>query len=183
MRIACFNVLADCYAYGHVPPSVNAPLPAFLSWDSRKQLLTEVLTSCDADLLFLQEIDHLDDFYSPLLTNLEYSLKYVSRTGSKQDGCLLAFKNDYELVGYEEVQFDDIASYLSSDTQRSNVQRFNVAQIALFQHKRDCLPFVWSVILSSHPSFTCSPIFIPFWFVLICISIPPFLLFFRRLIV
>ena len=136
MRIGCFNVLADCYSYSQLPSSTT-PLPAFLSWAYRKELLTNILSTCQADLLCLQEIDHYDDFYKPLLNSLDYTTHHCSRTGSRQDGCLIAYKReDFELVGYEEIQLDDVASFMTSTAQRTNVQRFNVAQIALLQHKR-----------------------------------------------
>ena len=135
LRVGCFNVLADCYSYSQLPSS-STPLPPFLAWPARKDALTTVLSSCGADILCLQEIDHFSDFYAPLLTSLEYSFHYVKRTGSRQDGCLIAYKPAaFDLLGYEEVHFDDIAGYMPSEAQRANVRRFNVAQLAVLQRK------------------------------------------------
>ena len=152
MRVGCFNCLADCYSYSQLP-SASTPLPPFLAWPARKDALTKVLSSCGADVLCLQEIDHFSDFYAPLLTSLDYSFHYLKRTGSRQDGCLIAYKPAaFDLLGYEEVHFDDVAAFMPSEPQRANVRRFNVAQVALLQRKS----VVRNGQLHASPPFVCA---------------------------
>ena len=54
LRIATWNVLADCYVYEDEYPAVPR---AALDWGCRRQRLLEALEALEADLLCLQEVE------------------------------------------------------------------------------------------------------------------------------
>ena len=135
VRVSCWNVLADCY----FTSSASNNSHNLSSWSQRFSQTREIITSIapDTDIFMLQEIDHLEDCYGPLLKHLGYDIVYVKRPG-KEDGCLLAYeRNMLELVQSEEVSFDDLAHMFSSSSsnqgvgyRQSSFLRHNVAIIA-----------------------------------------------------
>lgn len=132
INIACWNVLADSYAYGHcLKTTPVAMIPKYIDWDYRKHKIANSITSSGADILCLQEVDHYTDFFEPLLERLGYKSLYLQRH-KRKDGCLIAYNSEkYKVDGVDEVQFDDIADFMESDSSKSNVKRSNVALIAI----------------------------------------------------
>ena len=149
VSVASWNVLADSYAYNHQPSKDSSdtviPIPTYIEWDFRKQKIAESISSCGADILCLQEVDHFADFYEPLLGKLGYKSVYLQRM-KRKDGCLIAYNDEkYELHGVDEVQFDDLADYMDSESARSNMKRSNVALIAVMSsRKKPSMKFISS---------------------------------------
>lgn len=89
-----YNVLAQCllednrYLYDHCHPDV-------LRWDYRKERLLAEFRLANADILCLQEVqnEHFDGFFVPELEKLGYSGIYKKRTGNKNDGCAIFYRN------------------------------------------------------------------------------------------
>ena len=137
-NIACWNVLADCYAYRQPSKAIVEPvIPIYISWDVRKHKIEDSISTSGADILCLQEVDHYVDFYEPLFEKLGYKSLYLQRK-KRQDGCLIAYNSEKFVVhGVDEVQFDDVADLLLSDSARTNVKRSNVALVALMSCKSD----------------------------------------------
>lgn len=136
INLACWNVLADSYAYSHCLKSApETTVPKYIEWDYRKNRIAQSITSSRADILCLQEVDHYTDFYEPLLEKLGYKSLYLQRH-KRNDGCLIAYNSEkYNVDGVDEVQFDDIADFMESDSSKSNVKRSNVALIAIISSK------------------------------------------------
>jgi uncharacterized protein with PIN domain/endonuclease/exonuclease/phosphatase family metal-dependent hydrolase len=135
LSFGCWNVLADCYSYGQFPS--NADIPQFIGWERRRERIANSIAKCDVDVLCLQEVDHFADFYEPFLNSLNYESVYLQRP-NRPDGCLIAYnRQKFEMKAYDEVQFDDIAAFMRSDSSRAKMKRFNVAQITLLQPRGD----------------------------------------------
>ena len=146
VSVASWNVLADSYAYSQpIKTSPEDLIPTYIEWDYRKQKIAESISNCGADILCFQEVDHYIDFYEPLLGKLGYKSVYLQRF-KRKDGCLIAFDSQkYNLHGIDEVQFDDLADFMDTDSARSNMKRSNVALIAIMSSVDDpCKKFVSS---------------------------------------
>jgi len=89
LTVSTWNCLADCYIDYSLGEHVG-------SFDSRKGLLRSVLASSDSDILLLQEADHYEDFYQPLLKELGFHASYFQRPGRK-DGLVIAAKQSCNL--------------------------------------------------------------------------------------
>ena len=133
IHVACWNVLADCYT-----PS------SCMTWKDRKRLLTAVLEATvvqhHTSLLLLQEVDHLTDFFRPVLTSLGLQVLFVQRP-DKEDGCLIAFNDrQLELIAEEVVDFDDLArasvapsAAVMDNCKQHTFLRHNVSLLAYFR--------------------------------------------------
>jgi uncharacterized protein with PIN domain len=124
--VGCWNVLADCYT--SVP------------WEDRQHLLSTALVAAvkhqGVSLLLLQEVDHAEDFFRPLLTSLGMKMLFVQRPAGKEDGCLIAYDDQkFELVAQENVDFDDLATIMqgSDNYKRQTFLRHNVSLLAHFR--------------------------------------------------
>jgi endonuclease/exonuclease/phosphatase family metal-dependent hydrolase len=137
INLACWNVLADSYAYSHCLKSTpETAVPKYIEWDYRKNRIANSITSSGADILCLQEVDHYTDFFEPLLEKLGYKSLYLQRH-KRKDGCLIAYNSEkFNVDGVDEVQFDDIADFMESESSKSNVKRSNVALIAILSSKQ-----------------------------------------------
>ena len=127
--MACWNVLADCY--------ISIP------WEERKDKLQSVLEMTarrGTSLVLLQEVDHSEDFYRPLLNNLGYQVLFAQRP-TKDDGCLIAFcDRELELQESETVDFNDLARITGKSADNHKRQTFlrnNIAIIACFRCRFD----------------------------------------------
>ena len=121
LKIACWNVLADCYSSS--------------SWEERwcdiKRVLEAMIHEHGVNLFLLQEIDHFHDFYEPFLRSIGFLMMYVQRP-HKKDGCLIAYEeNIYEVVSFKAIHFDDLAKLNEKDKfKRQSFCRHNVAVLA-----------------------------------------------------
>ena len=68
-----------------------------------------LVKAANVDVLCLQEVDHFEDFYSPLLGSVGYEARYFQRPG-RRDGVVVAWRRDAGLTmtHVEEVRFDDL---------------------------------------------------------------------------
>lgn len=124
-----YNILAqgllegNDFLYSHCRPDV-------LIWDHRKKNLLEEMSKADADIMCLQELqeDHYEEVFKPQLESKGYSCIYKRRTGNKQDGCGIFFRNSvFELDRYEAVEFARAGI--------SVLDRDNVGLVALLKPK------------------------------------------------
>ena len=112
------------------------------------------LRALDADILCLQEVDHFEDFFEPLLQKLGYDSKYKKKDG-KFDGCAIFWKRKkleslflslssvlnctrrnqqktkkkkkrFTLVKYEAIEFNE--NTFDSQEYQEEIRRDNVAQ-------------------------------------------------------
>lgn len=137
IKVASWNVLADSYAYGHLH---DGGCREYLEWSWRKSLLEKELRLIaeSTNIFLLQEVDHYEDFYKPLFNTCGFSTIYASRPGGKVDGCLIAYSSsNFEVVEYQEVQFDSIVDKLktTSEVIRNQFKTSNVGLIAKMKSK------------------------------------------------
>ncbi|TSN86077.1 CCR4-NOT transcription complex subunit 6-like [Bagarius yarrelli] len=116
--VMCYNVLCDKYAtrqlYGYCPSWA-------LNWEYRKKGIMEEITSCDADIISLQEVE-TEQYYTFFLETLKERgydgyfcpksrAKLVSEQERKHvDGCAVFFKTEkFALVQKHTVEFNQVA--------------------------------------------------------------------------
>ncbi|XP_077409553.1 protein angel homolog 2 [Vanacampus margaritifer] len=105
--VMSYNILAqdllqaNAYLYPRCPP-------AALHWPLRLRNLLAELRHYDADVLCLQEVqeDHFENQIRPALHARGYDCVYKKRTGTKPDGCAVAFKSSrLSLLSSNPVEF------------------------------------------------------------------------------
>lgn len=108
VRVVQYNVLADCYASTKMFPYARADV---LSWGYRSFNILNELTSYDADIICLQEVDHFEDFFEPRLGALGYTGVFWQRPNRKADGCAIFYRADRFAVQREvALNFNDLAA-------------------------------------------------------------------------
>lgn len=128
MRIVSWNVLADCYIHGQ--SDLDEETMKTRSWDYRQLSIRECIESFDADILCLQESDHYDDFYRPVLKELGYKTKFLKRP-TKRDGCLTCYRaNRFQLVAHKELNLDCL-TFIDSTDRRATKSKFFKNNVAL----------------------------------------------------
>ncbi|XP_071950537.1 nocturnin-like [Antedon mediterranea] len=111
VRVIQWNILADALATGR-DNFIRCPKAA-LNWETRKFHILEELLTYDPDVMCLQEVDHYDDFFNPILKMLGYHGSFMAKPSSPcldspqnngPDGCALFFKTDkFDLVNSEKL--------------------------------------------------------------------------------
>ncbi|KAF3851456.1 hypothetical protein F7725_013228 [Dissostichus mawsoni] len=116
--VMCYNVLCDKYAtrqlYGYCPSWA-------LNWEYRKKGIMEEITSCDADIISLQEVE-TEQYYTMFLETLKERgydgyfcpksrAKLVSEQERKHvDGCAVFYKTEkFTLLQKHTVEFNQVA--------------------------------------------------------------------------
>ncbi|KZO95589.1 hypothetical protein CALVIDRAFT_499924 [Calocera viscosa TUFC12733] len=113
-----YNILCERYA----PQSLYGYTPSWaLRWDYRRQLVLDEITSLNAELVCLQEVDvqTFEDFLTPKLGDLKYDgflwPKGRARTMAKDDarrvdGCAIFYRRDiFQLIEKQLLDFQAIA--------------------------------------------------------------------------
>ena len=78
LTVVSWNVLGDCYALGQ--DNAQSMRQEILLWEHRSEKIANILQAMQADVYFLQEVDHYLDFYEPLFReSFGYLTLYVSR--------------------------------------------------------------------------------------------------------
>jgi mRNA deadenylase 3'-5' endonuclease subunit Ccr4 len=100
-----WNVLADQLAIDF--PTVTEKA---LHWDHRRVLIEAELTRANADLIFLQEIDHYKDFIEPFLATRGYHGFFQKKDGWHYDGlCILYRDSMFDLVSHSSLRYGETA--------------------------------------------------------------------------
>lgn len=114
--ILSWNILAADYAqakyWTHVPP-------AFLRSSYRRPLILQFLAKQHPSVFCLQECDCYYHFWKGALSTIGYYSLYAQRTGSKKDGCCIAY--DPSCLEYENhwiLHYDDLAEVTTLDVDR-----------------------------------------------------------------
>jgi uncharacterized protein with PIN domain len=118
IRALTWNVLADCY---------SSDSREVWELERSKRIATVLRQFSDYDLLLLEEVDHYEDFYRPLLESLGFCCCYVQRP-TKTDGCLICYRGSrFSALKVEEVHFNDLLRMIDiSETTRYALCRHNV---------------------------------------------------------
>ena len=89
ITIKQYNLLADCFTwYDHLEETPRE----FIAFDLRYPKIMQHIQDSQADILSLQEVDHLDDVYAQFLIDEGYDFCKAQRRDD--DYCLIAFKRD-----------------------------------------------------------------------------------------
>lgn len=143
-RVMTWNVLADAYAFGQRHHCASRDL----RFDRRLKQAVNVLKRADADLVFLQEVDRVDEWTLALRDQLGYETAVARRNrdaineeeeSPSPDACVTAWRN-MSLVSEERVDYDD--DVRDTDRLAKRYRRRNVALICVFS--RDNFKFVAS---------------------------------------
>jgi CCR4-NOT transcription complex subunit 6 len=106
--VVSWNVLAQVYTRSAWFPW--SPADA-LKWKTRSLALLRDVKALDADVLLLQEAEDFLGFWQPRLEDLGYTALYKQRTGTKKDGCVLAFRSSrFALLSETPVEHNDLAA-------------------------------------------------------------------------
>jgi endonuclease/exonuclease/phosphatase family metal-dependent hydrolase len=93
LRLISWNLLAPPYC---IPAKYPWCDPRHLEWDYRKALIVQQLTSCQADILCLQEVQV--DLFSDLMASLQLHGNYTgvlqNVTGEHRVGCAIVIRNN-----------------------------------------------------------------------------------------
>lgn len=66
------------------------------------------IENSDSDLLCLQEVDHINDFYGPRLRDIGYELQWTLRR--EKDAVMVAYKKDkFDCIRVEPIDYNDVA--------------------------------------------------------------------------
>lgn len=132
-----WNCLADSYAHGTTVGKLQG-CKHIIEWTQRWKNISNIIKIYDADLVCLQEVDHYETHFKPLLESLRYQVSYVPRN-ERNDGVLIAFKfHKFHLVLKEEVQFDDLAEVKPPRLQtfmRFRLRKHNVGLVLVLRKK------------------------------------------------
>eukprot|EP00981_Chlorochromonas_danica_P007531 scaffold1769_cov164-Ochromonas_danica.AAC.4 len=130
---------------------------AHKAWESRFQTLLAELTSYDADLLCLQDVDHFSDAWAPALMQMGYDSIFKERTHEKElheEGVVIAMKRErFHLIQTMEVHLNDAVTNNDKGTAfRDRSKTDDVALVTILQPVRTtdlaCPICVASVMLS-----------------------------------
>lgn len=97
IRVFHWNMLSD--QLSGFFPSVE---DKYLDWDYRKQLISQELSNCGADILCLSEVDHFEDFVQPLLGAQGYHSLFKRKKSWHRDGLCIAYKKDRFLFLHQQ---------------------------------------------------------------------------------
>lgn len=118
--VVSYNILGVENAANHPDLYLDVP-PKFLEWSWRKNLIRQEISSYNASILCLQEVDRFADL-SNLLQGDGFKGVYKARTGEARDGCALFWKDKlFTLLHEENIEF------------RSFGLRDNVAQLCVLK--------------------------------------------------
>eukprot|EP00347_Sterkiella_histriomuscorum_P013489 403364523 len=139
MKVLSYNILADCYSHYFMFKYVDH---AYLKFGFRSYRILEEIKSSDSDIICLQEVDHIKDFYKPRLEQLGYDLQFTLRR--EKDAVMVGYKRDqFVLIKSEPVDYNDVAELFDD----KSLKLHNKAIICLLQHKESLKYFI---VISSH---------------------------------
>ena len=82
-----YNICADCYT---TPKHTELNHTYAKNFKTRSAMIIKQLRESNADIVNLNEVDHIDDCYGPALTEMGYEFHYEVR--NEKDATLIAYK-------------------------------------------------------------------------------------------
>jgi nocturnin len=126
---------------------IKCPIPV-LRWDYRAPRLVEEILRSSADIVCLEEVDHFEDFFKPVLSKHGFEGFFLPKVGSPclefpnnngPDGCAMFYQADqFELLKKKDIVLRNVEG---GDSHQ-------VALLAEFQRKQDNSPPV--VVAMAH---------------------------------
>ena len=128
-----WNILAANYSkpqyWSHVKPTI-------LRCKYRRPLILEYLSTRHPTFFCLQECDDYYHFWKGAFANLGYNSVYIQRTGSKEDGCCIAY--DRSRIQYEShwaLHYDEISDVAALDKDRIGIKENKTNEVFEEDHK------------------------------------------------
>jgi endonuclease/exonuclease/phosphatase family metal-dependent hydrolase len=141
MKVASWNVLCSQYSWITTFPNCTK---RELSWEARWPQLQRIITSLQADVITLQEVDHVEE-YERLLHTMGYEVAYQQRPGGKVDGCLTAWRRGlFSLLAQKSISYDDLAIMATSEMliPHAKICKHNVALLVKLKRISDGIEIV-----------------------------------------
>ena len=138
MKILSYNILADRYTNpertkGHMNEN-------HLDFAKRSARIMSEIRDSDADLICLQEVDHLADVYGPFLKDMGYEFHTEWRRVDN-DAVLLGYKSDqFNLDQVEGFQHNEMVDKIGSNLFKKN----NAGLMAKLTHRASRKQFIIS---------------------------------------
>jgi uncharacterized protein with PIN domain/endonuclease/exonuclease/phosphatase family metal-dependent hydrolase len=147
MRVASWNVLADCYIHGQTL-SNPSDFDTVLKWPRRKEMIHQCIVDFAADIYCLQEVDHFESFYRNMMKELGFKCLYVKRP-AKRDGCLVAYRADrFRVIGHRELNLDSL-SFIDGD-RKSSKSKFFKNNVAILVALKDLETDAHLIVANCH---------------------------------
>ncbi|TNV78978.1 hypothetical protein FGO68_gene13172 [Halteria grandinella] len=135
VKVLSYNILADCYSRYFMFKYVRH---GNLNFNYRSLRILQEIKDSNSDIICLQEVDHMDDFYKPQLEKLGYDLHHAYRR--EKDAVVVGFKRDlYEIMTKDIVDYNDLVKVYEAKTNHPNLDSrdmlcHNKAIICLLKH-------------------------------------------------
>eukprot|EP01083_Nonionella_stella_P017145 47933_1 len=141
--VVSWNIL--CQSYIRIGRSFTYCEPqSLLDWSNRSKQVAQIILDLKADILCLQEVDHLK-YYTGILCEAGYDFEFAQRTSGKVDGCLIAWKRGaFERVRGKSlvVEYNVLAMEASSKTLASKLRTDSVGLIIALKPKHCPFPIL-----------------------------------------
>ena len=113
LQVMSYNVLADRLASGS---KFSHATSRVLSFDFRAPRIMSEIEQSDAQVVCLQEVDRVPDWYRPRLQALGMKLMHYKRSGFfRGDGIAIAYRNEQmRLLDTVQVDLNDLAKLYSN---------------------------------------------------------------------
>ncbi|KAI8147601.1 Endonuclease/exonuclease/phosphatase [Fennellomyces sp. T-0311] len=100
--VMSFNILGQCLVKRQWFPDSGD----MLKWKIRRNMISAEIEMYKPDIMCLQEVDHYEDFYLPLLEKLGYKAEYTKHA-KKLHGLLIAYNPKvFKMSQYATVDYD-----------------------------------------------------------------------------
>ncbi|EWC43485.1 hypothetical protein DRE_07517 [Drechslerella stenobrocha 248] len=147
--VVSYNILCEKYAtpqaYGYVPSWA-------LSWDYRKNLISQDILTSNADIVCLQEVDlnNFEDYLSPTMAYQDYKGVLFQKTRARNfgaqetrqvDGCAIFWKTtkfnilDKQVVNFQQLAINRPEMKKATDIFNRVMPRDDVATIVYLENK------------------------------------------------
>ena len=115
LQVMSYNVLADRLASGS---KFSHATSRVLCFDFRAPRIMSEIEQSDAQVVCLQEVDRVPDWYRPRLQALGMKLMHYKRSGFfRGDGIAIAYRNEQmRLLDTVQVDLNDLAKLYSNST-------------------------------------------------------------------
>ncbi|XP_041462744.1 nocturnin-like isoform X1 [Lytechinus variegatus] len=132
VRVMVWNVLADALSMG-ADNFIKCPMEALL-WEHRKYAIIEEILTYDPDVVCLQEVDHYEDFFQPVLQQIGYSGSFNPKPDSPCLDCVINNGPDGCAVLFKTGRFKLVKSELPNLEVDYNGKKFVSNQVAVMHH-------------------------------------------------
>jgi len=130
LKILSYNILGDAYVAQNKYCEEE-----YLEFSYRGPQITKSIEILNPDIFCLQEVDHYNDYYQPILSN-KYCLYYEIKNVYLKVGLLIGFKkNTYKLLKKCVISYDNYVTEQLFDNEKE-IAKFKKFHIYTFTGNR-----------------------------------------------